>query len=123
MSDGIRIDEIPRDAWVARLNDFTAHHEGWLISVAILGTDLGAQSEIRDLPLIGVSADRVDHDGTIAISVARSAAEHMTHIIRGAQRVYIERTVNGARTALLIESADGLKTIVRAKAAASQPRT
>ena len=110
--------EIPREAWVHRLNEFTAIHEGWLVSLDVLGPEIGAQPEIDNLPLLGVSADRVDHDGTIAVSVARSATEHFTHIIHAVTRIYVERTDDGADAALQIESVDGTKTIVRFRAAA-----
>ena len=55
--------EIPRKAWAQTLNEFTAIHEGWLVSLDVLGPTIGAQPEINNLPLLGVLADRVDHDG------------------------------------------------------------
>ena len=73
--------ELPRATWVDRLNAFTIAHEGWIVSLEVFGPEIGAQPEIVNLPLIGVSADRVDHDGTIAVSVAQSGVGHLTHII------------------------------------------
>ena len=110
--------EIPREAWVYRLNEFTSIHEGWLVSLDILGPELGVQPEIDNLPLLGVSADRVNHDGTIVVSVARSASEHFTHIVHAATRINIERTDDGADAALQIESADGTRAILRFRATA-----
>jgi Family of unknown function (DUF5335) len=110
--------EIPHEAWGQTLNEFTAIHEGWLISLDVLSPTIGAQPEINNLPLLGVSAGRVDHDDTITISAARAAAEHITHTIRAATRVYIERREDGADVALQIESADGTKTILRFRATA-----
>jgi hypothetical protein len=110
--------EIPREAWARRLNEFTTIHEGWLVSLDVLGAELGAQPEIDNLPLLGVSADRIDRDGTIVVSVARSVSEHFTHIIEAVTRIYIERTDDGADAALQIESADGTRTILRFRAAA-----
>lgn len=110
--------EIPRDAWVHRLNEFTTIHEGWLVSLDILGAELGVQPEIVNLPLLGVSADRVNHDGTVAVSVARSQSEHFTHIIEAVTRIYVERTDDGADAALQIESADGTRAILRFRATA-----
>lgn len=109
--------EIPAAAWAQTLNEFTAIHEGWLVSLDVLGPEIGAQPEINNLPL-GVSADRIDHDGTIIISAARSVGEHITHTIQAATRVYIERREDGADVALQIESADGTKAILRFRAAA-----
>jgi hypothetical protein len=105
--------EIPREAWPQTLNEFTAIHEGWLISLDVLSPTIGAQPEISNLPLLGISADRIDHDDAITISAARGAAEHMTHTIRAATRVHIERREDGADVALQVESADGTKTILR----------
>ena len=110
--------EIPREEWIRRLNEFTAIHEGWLVSLDILGVELGAQPEIDNLPLLGVSADRVNHDGTIVVSVALSRNEHFTHIIEAVTRIYLERTDDGAEVALQIESADGTKAILRFRATA-----
>ena len=110
--------EIPREAWAQTLNEFTAIHEGWLVSLDVLGPTIGAQPEINNLPLLGVSADRADRDGTMMISAARSVGDHITHTIHAATRVYIERREDGADVALQIESADGMKAILRFRAAA-----
>ena len=109
--------EVPRREWARRLNEFTAIHEGWLISLEVLGADLGAQPEVENLPLLGVSADRADHDGAVAVSVGRTPNEHFTHLIHAVTRIWIERTDEGADAALQIESADGTRTILRFRAA------
>ncbi|HEY5617048.1 MAG TPA: DUF5335 family protein [Vicinamibacterales bacterium] len=112
----MRTIELPRETWVDGLNAFTIAHEGWIVSVDVFGPEIGAQPEIASLPLIGISADRIDHDGTIAVSVARSAAEHLTHIIHGVTHIYVEQTDDGATAALLIESVDGTRTIIQLRA-------
>jgi hypothetical protein len=109
--------EIPREEWADRLNEFTAIHEGWLVSLDVLGLDLGAQPEIINLPLLGVCADSVNHDGRIAVSVARSRSEHVTHTIEAVRHIWIQKTDDGADAALQAESADGTKTILRFRAA------
>jgi hypothetical protein len=118
----MRILEIPREAWMEQLNAFTIAHEGWLVSLDVLGGELGAQPEITNLPLLGVSADRINHDGTIAVSVARSAVEHFTHIIRGVARIYVEQADDGSTAALLVESVDGTRTVLQLRAPASRSR-
>lgn len=110
--------EIPRQEWVHTLNEFSAIHESWLVSVDVLGPELGAQPEIDNLPLLGVSADRIHDDATISISAGRSVADRITHTIHPATRVHIERTEDGADAALQIESADGTSTILRFRTAA-----
>ena len=114
----MRTAELPREAWVQQLNEFSAIHDGWLVSLDVLDPEIGAQPEIDNLPLLGVSVDRIDHDGTIAVSVARSATEHFTHIIHAVTRIYVERTDDGADAALEIESVDGTTTVLRFRVAA-----
>jgi uncharacterized protein DUF5335 len=114
----MRTVEIPREEWVQRLNEFTAMHEGWLVSLDVLGPKIGAQPEIRHLPLLGVAADRIDRDGTITVSVARSATEHLGHIVHAVTRICVERSDEGADAALQVESADGTRTILRFRVAA-----
>jgi hypothetical protein len=118
----MRILEIPRETWTEQLNAFTIAHEGWLVSLDVFGGEIGAQPEITNLPLLGVSADRVDHDGTIAVSVARSATEHFTHIVRGVARIYFEQADDGATAALLVESVDGTRTVLQLRAPTSRTR-
>jgi hypothetical protein len=110
--------EIAREDWRAELDAFTTRHEGWLASLAVLGPALGAQHEIDDLPLLGVSADRPDHAGTVSVSVARTPTDHLTRVIRDVTHLYVERAHNGAATALLAEAADGTSTILRLRAVA-----
>jgi hypothetical protein len=112
--------EVPRDAWVSTLDEFTRLHRGWLVSIDVLNAELGAQPEIEDLPLFGLSADRPD--GTVAITVARSGREHLTHVIHAVTRIYREQTPEGADVALQVVSADGTRTIFRFRVVA-RPET
>jgi hypothetical protein len=88
----MRTIEIPRNTWVEWLDAFSIAHEGWLVSLAVFGPELGAQPEIVNLPLIGVSADRIDDDATVSVSVARSVEQHFTHVIRGRRTHLHQRT-------------------------------
>jgi hypothetical protein len=108
--------ELPREGWVEQLNAFTTAHEGWTASLEVFGFETGQQPAIVNLPLIGVSADRVDHDGTVAISVALSAGEHLTRLIHDVSRIYVEQPDDGSTAALIIESADGTTTTVHLRA-------
>jgi hypothetical protein len=110
--------EIPRDQWKTFLDTFSRQHEGWLATLEVLGTDIGAQQEARDLPLEGITA--TSRDGapeTIAISLGKTAEDHVTHTITEPTRIWLEQTSLGANAALEIESADDLKTILRFRSA------
>jgi len=114
--------EVARRDWTRHLNEFTAIHEGWLISLDLLGPELGAQPEIENLPLLDVSANPSGAGDAVTVSVARSAADHFTHVIPAVARVWVERTDEGADAALQFESADGTHTILRLRTAV-QPET
>jgi hypothetical protein len=108
--------ELPRESWVERLNAFTTAHEGWAASLEVSGPETEQQPAVVNLPLIGVSADRIDHDGTVAISVALSAGEHLTRVIHDVAGIYLEQPDDGSTAALIIESADGATTTVHLRA-------
>ena len=114
----MRTVEIPREEWGRRLEEFSAIHEKWLVSLDVLGPDIGAQREINSVPLLGISADDDNGGGTIFVSAGRSIGDHITRTIHRATRVFIERTDEGADAALQVESADGTSTILRFRAAA-----
>jgi hypothetical protein len=110
--------EVPREAWLRQLNELTRTHEGWLTYIEVFGNDIGAQPEITGLPLIGMSADRIDHDGTIAVSVARWSDGHFTHVVRDAKRVFLEQAAGHGMTVVFIEARDGTRTVVQLRAPA-----
>jgi hypothetical protein len=107
--------EIQPARWPQALAEFSALHEGWLISVDILDPAIGAQTEVRDLPLTGVVAERQKAGDTITIAAANPDAGQITHTIHSPTRVWIERTNDGADVAMQIESAEGTTTILRLK--------
>lgn len=115
----MRILELPPERWVDRLNAFTMTHEGWLVSLNVYNPEIGSQHEIARMPLIGVSAESTEAGGAVIVSVARSASAHLTHVIRGVKRIYIEQILDGAEAALLIESAGATRTILQVHAASS----
>ena len=108
--------EIAAKRWSQALDEFSAIHEGWLVSLEILSPSFGAQPEITNLPLLGVPVE--PHGAAIAIAVAQSAVDHIAHMVQAPARVWMERIDSGAEAALEIESADGTKTILRLKTAA-----
>jgi hypothetical protein len=104
--------EIPRPDWASALNEFSAVHRGWLVSVDVLSAGLGAQREVVNLPLVGVTFGP-GNGGAIAIAVARPNRDHLTHVIQAPQRLSLERAESGADVALEIVSADGARTLVQ----------
>jgi hypothetical protein len=113
----MRTTEIPRADWSRFLAEFSAAHDGWLVSLDILSPDIGAQPDITDLPLVGLTFADI-RAGTMTISAGRSAVAEITHTVQAPSHIWVERTDAGADAALAIESADGAKTILRLRTAA-----
>jgi hypothetical protein len=113
--------EVARKDWPRTLDAFSAAHEGWLISLDLLGpaVGLGLHQEIRELPLRGVTAEIGGREPSITIAAARTDGEHITHLVRSPTRLRIDRTEDGDDVALRIESAEGTSAILRFKTAGS----
>lgn len=101
--------EIPREEWLAFFDSFSRQHDGWLITVEVLGADVGAQIESHEQPLAGIVAEQ----DVITIFLRSSAADHLAHLIHRPSHVRLEETNEGAHEALHIESSAGPTTLVR----------
>jgi hypothetical protein len=47
--------EILREQWISFFNNFSKQHEGWIVTVEVIDSDLGDQEEAAGLPLVGIS--------------------------------------------------------------------
>jgi len=104
---------IPRADWQTKLDEFSATHEGWRVSLELLTTEMGAQPEIADLPLRGVAAETGARDSIITIAAGSKGLDQITHTIHEPTRVQLEQDDEGADVALEIESSDHVKAILR----------
>jgi hypothetical protein len=110
--------EVPRHDWIEFLDSFSRQHRGWLVTIEVLGRDIGAQIESRDQPLTGISADlRGSTDDAISVFVGTGSGDHVAHIVRSPSHVRVKETSEGAHEALQIEAANGETTLVRFRSA------
>jgi Family of unknown function (DUF5335) len=109
----MRTVEVPQNDWSRTLNQFSARHEGWLISLDLKDEKFGARREIQNLPLLGVTAEPAVRAKDITIAAARSGEDHVTHTIQSPTRIGLERTDDGSDVGLEIEAADGTVAILR----------
>src|SRR5438093_4913711 len=106
--------EIPRPEWNNFFDSFSRQHEGWLATLEILGSEIGAQEEAHELPLEGVSiGSGTNEPVSIAISIGKTPEDHITHRIIKPAHVWLELTNEGSNAALEIESEDETKTLLR----------
>jgi hypothetical protein len=104
--------DIPRTQWSDALKEFSAMHEGWLVSIDVLSDAIGAQPEVVDVPLLGADFEPAG-DGLVTVAAARSADDHVTHTIQAPRHIWMTRDDSGAVVALEIDSADGTRALVR----------
>ena len=104
---------IPKADWRIKLDQFSSTHEGWRVSVDVLTTDLGAQPEIVDLPLRGVTAEVGARESAITIAAGSRGGDQITHTIHRPMRVQLEQNDAGADVALEIASSEDEKAILR----------
>jgi Family of unknown function (DUF5335) len=105
--------EISRDDWANFFDVFSKQHEGWLATLEVFGSDLGAQTEGLELPFEGISFN--PHNGepeSLVIHLGRSSDDHISHTITRPQHVWLKHTPDGAHDSLEFEGEDQ-KTLLR----------
>ena len=106
--------ETTRNEWNEFSHGFSSSHQGWLATIEVFGSDLGAQIEARELPFEGITADtKTPGQDTIALMVGRKPDEHLTHTITAPTHVRLVQTAEGENEALQIESTSDETTLVR----------
>jgi hypothetical protein len=111
--------DIPRTEWAPFLDAFSRQHEGWLTTIEVVTSGLGAHREVRDKPLTGITEDRKRGDAaSISVSAGERPEDHVTHVIERPSRVALELTEEGAHKGLRIESESGEMTLVLFRAPA-----
>lgn len=108
--------EVPPSGRAAWLDAFSAQHSGWLASLDVISSEIGAQPLFTNQPLIGISLDRAA-ERRVVITAGKSD-ECVTHVVEAPAQMWIERTEAGADVALGIDAADGTRAILRFRTAA-----
>ena len=110
----MRTKEISRSEWPEFFDSFSRQHEGWLVTLEVLGTDIGAQVEGRELAFEGILVEWDEvHGDQIAIILGAEPDDHVTHNISRPVQVSLEQTDEGADAALAIKSTDGITALLR----------
>jgi Family of unknown function (DUF5335) len=113
--------EIPREQWPMAVTSFGEQHRRWRVSVDVLGPEIGAQPEVKELPLEGLSAEPPADGGSISIFLERSVDDHVTHLIEKPVSIRVAEDNNGLDL-LQIAAADGTTTIVTFAPPAALPQ-
>ena len=108
---------VPREEWLAFLDSFSQQHLGWLITLEVIGSDLGDQVVARELPLEGVTVGLKTHgQEEIVVSAGKAQGPRISHRIVSPSAVLLKRTDEGADEALEI-TANGERNLIRFRSA------
>jgi Family of unknown function (DUF5335) len=105
--------EVTRNDWTSFFDIFSKQHEGWLASLEVLGDQIGAQHEVVELPLEGISVNAEEDPESLIISFGKTPEDHVTHTVERPRHVWINQTIEGADESLEIEEEDNQKTLLR----------
>jgi len=95
--------------WKSTFDSLSRIYDGSTASLEILTPDLGAQFEIENQPLRGISYDKTG----IELHFATRDGKHLVHRIADPKQVQIEESDDGLLAAVGIESADKMRTVLR----------
>jgi hypothetical protein len=109
--------EIPRKDWPEFSQAFSQRHDNWLVTLEVMGSEIGAQVEGRGLRLRGLSADTSQEGSNFALMLETANGDHLTHVVAAPTHVWLEQAPDGADVALEIQSADGTNTLVTFRSA------
>jgi hypothetical protein len=104
--------EIPRPEWNEFFTAFSQQHDAEVVALEVLGAEIGAQTEARELQLRGISPTSHQEDG-LAVLLDSPDGTHLTHMITKPIHVWVQLAAGQSEDALEIESADGTKTLIR----------
>ncbi|HZQ51293.1 MAG TPA: DUF5335 family protein [Bryobacteraceae bacterium] len=88
------------------LDQFSKTHQGWMAALQD-SDEVVKQTEARDLPLLGISADSHDGENDIVIMLGDRPERHVTHVIHRPAHVRIEDHLEGKEETIDIERRGG----------------
>jgi hypothetical protein len=96
--------EIQRNEWMNFFDSFSNRHRGWLVTVEIMDPDIGDQTEARDLPLVGITAELNERGpDQIEILVGNQADRHVSNSVVDPKQVWLKSSDEGADEVLEIK--------------------
>jgi hypothetical protein len=96
--------EIQRNEWVSFFDSFSNRHREWLVTVEIMDPEIGDQTEARDLPLVGITAELNERGpDQIEILVGSQTDRHVSNSVVAPRQVWLKSSDEGADEVLEIK--------------------
>lgn len=100
---------IPPAMWGKTFDDLSRAFSGAVASLEIVGGSLGAEEEVRNQPLRGISYDR----SGVTVQFEKTGGLRLEHRVADPRMVRIVSTKEGAVIAVEIEDGTGMENLVR----------
>jgi len=104
----VRTQHVPSSLWRKTLDDLSRAYDGAIVSMEVVGDEVGAQPEVIDQPLRGLSSDRAG----VTIRFAKPHGIHLEHLIAHPSDLRIVESDEGAVLALEIAQLEGTHTLL-----------
>lgn len=101
--------QIPKADWRRTLDALSRSYDGAIVSVEILGGEVGAEEEVHEQPLRGITSDR----SGVTIRFQKAGGLHLDHRVAHPQKVRILETDEGALMAIEIQCGGGMHSLVQ----------
>lgn len=86
---------IPSSDWRGTLDDLSRSFSGALVSLEVVGGEIGAEEEVRDQPLRGLTSDC----SGVSVQIETAGGVHLDHRIAHPQKIRIVETNESTLTA------------------------
>ena len=105
--------ELERASWPAYFDSIASSIEGMLVTVELMGEQLGDQTDIERLPVQAISYD--PRDDVLEVAVGGRGTRYpvvLRHFISSPTAISVEE-LEGRPSAILVTDPDGVRTWIR----------
>ena len=105
--------ELERASWPAYFDSIASSIEGMLVTVELMGEQLGDQTDIVRLPVQAISYD--PRDDVLEVAVGGRGTRYpvvLRHFISSPTAISVEE-LEGRPSAILVTDPDGVRTLIR----------
>ena len=106
--------ELERASWPAYFDSIASSIEGMLVTVELMGEQLGDQTDIERLPVQAISYD--PRDDVLEVAVGGRGTRYpvvLRHFISNPTAISVEESPEGRPSAILVTDPGGVRTLIR----------
>lgn len=105
----MRTRHVPSTEWRATLDDLSRSFSGALVSLEVVGGEVGAEEEVCNQPLRGITSDR----SGVTVAIEKAGGFHLNRRIAHPRTLRIVDSTEGSLIAVEIEDSGGVQNLVR----------